>query len=129
MLDSPTIRPLLAMEEIVVAFSKVRILERAWLRVGAGEIHALLGENGAGKSSLMKVLFGLYRKEAGRVVLRGQDVDFHHPQQALAHGVAMIHQELPFATHLTVAQNIFLGREYRKGPLRFIDEERQNEEA
>ncbi len=117
------------MRDIVVAFSKVRILERAWLRVGAGEIHALLGENGAGKSSLMKVLFGLYRKEAGRVVLRGEDIDFHHPQQALAHGVAMIHQELPFATHLTVAQNIFLGREYRKGPLRFIDEERQNEEA
>lgn len=117
------------MEDIVVAFSKVRILERARLRVGAGEIHALLGENGAGKSSLMKVLFGLYRKAEGRVVLRGKTVDFHHPQQALAHGVAMIHQELPFATHLSVAQNIFLGREYRKGPLRFIDEERQNAEA
>ena len=127
--DRESTRALLDMRDIVVAFSKVRILDRAWLRVGAGEIHALLGENGAGKSSLMKVLFGLYRKEGGRVVLRGEAVDFHHPQQALAHGVAMIHQELPFATHLTVAQNIFLGREHRKGPLRFIDEERQNKEA
>lgn len=121
--------PVLDMRDVVVAFSKVRILDRAWLRVGAGEIHALLGENGAGKSSLMKVLFGVYRKEAGRVVLRSEAVDFHHPRQALAHGVVMIHQELPFATHLSVAQNVFLGREYRKGPLRFIDEERQNEEA
>ena len=115
------------MRDIVVAFSRVRILDGASLSVSAGEVHALLGENGAGKSSLMKVLFGLYAKEEGQVFLRGEPADFNHPRKALARGVAMIHQEVPFANHLTVAQNIFLGREFRRGA--FIDENRINKEA
>ncbi len=117
------------MQDIVVAFGKVRILEGAALEVGRGEIHALLGENGAGKSSLMKVLFGLYPKTGGSIEIDGAPVEIENPQQALARGVAMIHQELPFALHLTVAQNIFLGREYRRKPLNFVDEDRQNKEA
>ncbi len=123
------IRPLLQMRDIVVAFGGVRVLDRAGLEVHGGEIHALLGENGAGKSSLMKVLFGLYGKKEGQITLRGEPTDIQRPQQALDHGVAMIHQELPFALHLSTAENIFLGREYRKGPLGLVDKARQNEEA
>lgn len=121
--------PLLQMRGIVVAFGGVRVLDRACLEVRGGEIHALLGENGAGKSSLMKVLFGLYRKEEGRITLRGEPADIQSPQQALDGGVAMIHQELPFALHLSTAENVFLGREYRKGLLGLVDKARQNEEA
>lgn len=121
--------PLLEMHDIVVEFGRVRVLDGADLQVRTGEIHALLGENGAGKSSLMKVLFGLYRKSEGRILLDGEDIEIENPPQALAHGIALIHQELPFALHLTVAQNIFLGREYRKGPFGFVDEDRQHAEA
>lgn len=117
------------MRDIAVEFGRVRVLDGADLHIEAGEIHALLGENGAGKSSLMKVLFGLYRKVEGTIHLNGEDVEMENPHQALAHGIAMIHQELPFALHLTVAQNIFLGREYRKGPFGFVDEDRQNAET
>jgi ABC-type sugar transport system ATPase subunit len=120
---------LLEMRNIAVEFGRVRVLDGADLLVTAGEIHALLGENGAGKSSLMKVLFGLYQKVDGQIQLNGERVETGNPEQALAHGIAMIHQELPFALHLTVAQNIFLGREYRKSPFRFVDEDRQNAEA
>ena len=115
------------MDDIVVQFGEVRILDPANLHVEQGEIHALLGENGAGKSSLMKVLFGLYEKQAGQVSLRGTPVDIQNPQEALEQGVAMIHQELPFALHLSAAENIFLGRERRNGP--FVNTERQNQEA
>lgn len=120
---------LLELDDIVVQFDDVRILDPARLHVKKGEIHALLGENGAGKSSLMKVLFGLYEKEEGRIVLQGETVDIQSPQDALEHGVAMIHQELPFALHLSTAENIFLGRERRSGLLGLVDTERQNREA
>ncbi len=120
---------LLEMEGIVVEFGAVRILDGAALHVRRGEIHALLGENGAGKSSLMKVLFGLYEKAEGRIRLRGEVVDIRNPHDALERGVAMIHQELPFALHLSTAENIFLGREHRKRPLGFVDKARQNREA
>jgi ribose transport system ATP-binding protein len=117
---------LLEMEGIVVEFGRIRILHGAAMHVRAGEIHALLGENGAGKSSLMKVLFGLYNKKAGTIRWRGTVEEISDPEEALRLGIAMIHQELPFATHLSVAQNIFLGRELRRGFLDFIDEEAQN---
>ncbi len=120
--------PLLEMDGIVVAFGGVRVLDGAGLSVRRGEIHALLGENGAGKSSLMKVLFGLYRKEAGRITLRGAPVEIQNPEHALAQGVAMIHQELPFAEHLTTAENLFLGRELRTR-WSTVDHARQNAEA
>ena len=119
----------LAMDGIVVQFGDVRVLDPARLRVEKGEIHALLGENGAGKSSLMKVLFGLYEKEEGQITLRGEEVDIESPQDALGRGVAMIHQELPFALHLSTAENIFLGRERRSSPLGLVDRKRQHREA
>jgi len=128
--DSTADPPLLAMDDIVVQFGDVRILDPAHLHVAKGEIHALLGENGAGKSTLMKVLFGLYEKKAGRIELRGEEADIQSPHDALGRGVAMIHQELPFALHLSTAENLFLGRERRTGgPLGLVDTEQQNREA
>ncbi len=117
------------MRDIVVVFGSVRVLEGADLDVREGEIHALLGENGAGKSSLVKVLFGLYPRTAGSIRWFGEAVDIPNPHVAIEQGIAFIHQELPFATHLTVAQNIFLGREYVKRPSGFVNERRQNSEA
>ncbi len=121
--------PAVEMQGIVVQFGKVRILEGASLSAPSGEVHALLGENGAGKSSLMKALFGLYPRAAGEIRIGGRPAEIANPHDALAHGVAMIHQELPFARSLSVAQNVFLGRERRRGPFGFIDEDRQNAET
>lgn len=119
--------PYLAMSGITLSFGPVRVLRAADLSVERGQIHALLGENGAGKSSLMKVLFGRYAHSRGTIRLDGHEVRIPSPATARAHGLAFIHQELPFARHLSVAQNLFLGRELRKGPFGFIDERRQNE--
>ncbi|HAS82463.1 MAG TPA: D-xylose ABC transporter ATP-binding protein, partial [Verrucomicrobia bacterium] len=83
------------------------------LRVPRGSVHALLGENGAGKSTLMKILMGLTRPDAGVMRINGSAVDFHSTGEARDHGVSMIFQELNTVGHLSVADNIFLGREPR----------------
>ena len=92
-----------------------------------GEVHALLGENGAGKSTLIKVLSGVYEATEGEVYYMGQRVKFESPGEALRAGVSVIHQELSIANDLTVAQNIFLGMEPKKGL--FVDKKRMNDEA
>ena len=92
-----------------------------------GEVHALMGENGAGKSTLMKVLTGIYSKDAGTITYEGKEVEFHNPREAQEAGVVIVHQELNMMNHLTVAQNIFIGREFMKGFL--IDDARMNVEA
>jgi simple sugar transport system ATP-binding protein len=74
-----------------------------------GEVHALLGENGAGKSTLMNVLAGLYRPEAGEILVGGQRVVFHSPQDAIAHGIGMIHQHFMLVPTHSVAENMVLG--------------------
>ena len=83
------------------------------LAVRAGEVHLLMGENGAGKSTLMKVAAGMHQADAGEMLWHGKPVRFHNPAEASAHGVAMVHQESLLAPHLSVAENIFLGREPR----------------
>ncbi len=76
-----------------------------------GEVHLLMGENGAGKSTLMKIVAGLYQRDGGEMLWRGQPVSFARPSEAAVNGIAMVHQESLLAGHLTVAENIFLGRE------------------
>lgn len=88
-----------------------------------GEIHALLGENGAGKSTLMKVLFGIESPEQGEIILNGQKVAIKSPQEAIKMGIGMVHQHFMLVPSLTVAENIVLGVEPKKGSL-FIDEEK-----
>jgi len=93
----------------------------------AGEVHAIIGENGAGKSTLMKILSGYLEPTEGRVLLEGSAVTFASGAEAEDRGVILIHQETNLAPHLTVAANIFLGREYRRGP--FLDDRRMTAHA
>ncbi len=88
-------------------------LRGADLSVNAGEVHLLLGENGAGKSTLMKIVSGIVQRDAGSMLWKGQEVSLTTPSQAAEIGIAMVNQEALLATHLTVAENIFLGREER----------------
>lgn len=123
---SPT---LVSMEGIDKAFPGVQALDGCRFQLLAGEVHALVGENGAGKSTLMKVLTGVYRKDAGRIVYQGQEVDIPNPRAAWEMGIGIIHQELNLIPHLTVAQNIFIGREPRRRPRFLLDEKELNERA
>lgn len=109
------------MEEYIVelkgvskAFPGVRALDNVDFNLKSGEVLALLGENGAGKSTLMKILSGVYTKDSGEMKIFGQEVADMNPLKAQELGVAIIHQELNMCSHLTVAQNIFLGREITK---------------
>lgn len=107
----------LAMRGIVKRFGATRALGGVDFEVAPGEIHALVGENGAGKSTLMKVLAGVHAADEGTLELDGRPYAPRGPDEASAAGLAMIHQELALALHLTVAENLFLGREPRRGPL------------
>ena len=85
--------------------------------VQRGEIHALVGENGAGKSTLMKILYGMERPSSGEIMLRGQAVTIGNPQEAIRNGIGMVHQNFMLVPSFTVAENIVLGTEPRRGPL------------
>ena len=112
--------PLLEMRGVSKTFPGVRALDNVSLKAWGGEVLSLMGENGAGKSTLMKVLSGAYRADAGsEIYIDGQRVEMTDPRVAKAHGVAIIYQELSLAPNLTVAENIYLGAEPRKG--RFVD--------
>lgn len=115
---------LLLMEGIDKTFPGVRALDQAQFELRAGEVHALVGENGAGKSTLMKVLAGVYNKDAGHIRYQGKEVEIPNPRAAQALGISMIHQELNLMPHLTLAQNVFIGREPRQG-VRFVLAEKQ----
>ncbi|HHY82681.1 MAG TPA: sugar ABC transporter ATP-binding protein [Clostridiales bacterium] len=118
---------LLEMKNIHKHFAGVHALNNVSLTIYAGEVHALIGENGAGKSTLMKVLTGIHEKDHGQIFFRGREVDIKTPQEAQALGINMIHQELNLMPHLTVAQNIYIGREPMKGI--FLDERKINQMA
>jgi ABC-type sugar transport system ATPase subunit len=107
--------PALEMRGITKSFAGNSVLTDVKLVARAGEVLALVGENGAGKSTLMKILSGVHHPDAGEILINGQPAKFARPADALAAGIAMIYQELSLAPHLTVAENIFLGRE----PLKF----------
>ncbi|MFP4058163.1 MAG: sugar ABC transporter ATP-binding protein [Candidatus Brocadiia bacterium] len=113
--------PLLEMRGIDKSFPGVHALDHVDLAARAGEVHCVVGENGAGKSSLMKVLMGVYRPDSGEIRLQGRPIHIHHPHQALAHGITMVFQELNLVPALSVAENVFLGMEpLRVGPLGII---------
>ena len=111
---------ILEMEGIHKSFPGVHALSGVQLRVKPGTVHGVMGENGAGKSTLMKIAIGLYRPDAGTIRLRGREVVFESVHDALTQGISMIHQEMSPLPYMTVAQNIFLGREM-KNRLGFID--------
>ncbi len=99
------------LEQVSKSFAGIRALDGVSLTLRRGEVLALLGENGAGKSTLMKILGGIYTRDAGRVCVFGTEIEDMTPARARELGIAIIHQELNMCSHLTVAENIFLGRE------------------
>ena len=121
--------PLVQMEGVDKSFPGVQALSQARFELLPGEVHALVGENGAGKSTLMKILAGVYSKDTGRIVYKGREVEVPSPRAAQLLGVSMIHQELNLMPHLTVAQNVFIGREPRRGISFMLDEKGINARA
>ena len=118
---------LLSMKGIDKSFSGVRVLTAATLDVEEGEVMALVGQNGAGKSTMIKILTGAYSRDAGDVTFQGKSADFRSTADSQAAGIATIYQEINLAPHRSVAENIFLAREPRK--LGLVDRRRMHEEA
>ena len=120
---------LVQMEGIDKSFPGVRALSGCRFELASGEIHGLVGENGAGKSTLMKILSGVYAKDSGTVKLRGKPEEIHNTKHAQTLGINIIHQELNLMKHLTAAQNIFIGREQKKGLPFLVDDQEINRKA
>jgi ABC-type sugar transport system ATPase subunit len=106
---------LVEVQNISKRFPGVQALKNVSLQIERGTVHALVGENGAGKSTLMKILAGLYRPEEGKIIFNGKEAVFHNASEALERGISTIYQELLLCPNLTVAENIFLGREPTQG--------------
>lgn len=102
---------IVSMKHITKEFSGVKVLKEVNFNIYQGKIMALLGENGAGKSTLMKILTGVYKKSAGEILLEGKEINFNNTRDSQNHGIAIIHQELNLIKHLSIGENIFLGRE------------------
>jgi inositol transport system ATP-binding protein len=111
------------------SFAGVKALVDVSLALAPGKVHALMGENGAGKSTLMKVLAGLHPVDSGELLLNGQPIVLRSPQEAIRHGIAMIHQELMPIPDLTVAENILLGHEPASRLFGWIDRRAMRREA
>lgn len=118
---------IVSMKGIEKAFSGVYALKGAQLDLRKGEVHALMGENGAGKSTLMKILTGIYSKDSGSIKFEGQEVEYKNPKEAQSAGIVIVHQELNMMNHLTVGQNLFIGRENMQGL--FINDKQMNKQA
>lgn len=121
--------PAVEMRGIEKSFPGVLALRSVQFDLYPGEVHALMGENGAGKSTLMKIMTGVYQKDAGEMKVFGTPVTIPGPRAAQELGIGIIHQELHLMNHLTVAQNIYIGREPRKGFGMFVDEAKMNADA
>jgi ribose transport system ATP-binding protein len=120
---------LLKLEGISKSFPGVQALSNVHLDLSGGEVHAVVGENGAGKSTLMKILAGIYRQDAGAVYLDGRPVEIDSPHTAQALGISIIHQELSLMPDLTIAENIYIGRERRRALGFFVDNKDLNQRA
>src|SRR4026207_1327250 len=117
----PNSTPVLEMRHIGKTFPGVVALNDVDFELRPGEVHILLGENGAGKSTLMKILSGAYQKSAGQIMLGGSEVEIKNPKHAQTLGISTIYQEFNLIPHLSVGENIFLGREPARLP-GFIDQ-------
>ena len=119
--------PIVEMRHISKAFGPVRALIDVDLRLYEGEILGLVGDNSAGKSTLMKILTGAYHRDAGEILIGGETVIFKSPQESRSAGIEMIYQDFALCGNMDVGQNIFLGRWPRKGP--FVDRRTMYAEA
>jgi rhamnose transport system ATP-binding protein len=114
---APTQKPVLEMRNAAKAFGGVQALKGAELTLYAGEIHALLGENGAGKSTLLKALAGVHKIDSGSITLNGKEFEQGSTRAARDQGIAVIYQEPSLFPDLTLAENVFVGRQLQKGPV------------
>jgi len=120
---------ILKMDNIHKSFPGVKALDGVRLHVRKGTVHAFMGENGAGKSTLMKTLIGLYQPDSGTINFKGQNVSFTTTHDALTLGISMIHQELNPVPYMTVAENVYLGREPYRGKLPLIDHKKMQNDC
>lgn len=120
--------PLLELSGVSKGFPGVQALDNVQFELQAGEVHALVGENGAGKSTLMKILSGIYQRDIGSIKINGAEVKIVDPYHAQMLGIGTIHQEMNLMPHLTVAQNILIGREPRFAKF-FLSERELNKKA
>jgi ABC-type sugar transport system ATPase subunit len=119
---------LLKMTAINKSFASVHVLQDVHFNLAAGEVHALLGENGAGKSTLIKILGGVYTKDSGEITIDGREARISDVASAQRHGISIIHQELMLAPDISIAENIFVGRELTT-KLGLVDMPRMEREA
>ena len=119
----PTTEEIIRLDHVTKRFGGITAVNNVSFGIARGEIHAVVGENGAGKSTIMKMLAGVHRPDSGSLVLRGTPVTIADPLQARNFGVSIVFQELNLFPHLTVAANIFANREATHG-LGLLDERR-----
>jgi len=121
--------PILIMKDIDKSFPGVKALDKAYIDVLPGEVHALLGENGAGKSTFVKILTGVYQPDGGKIIYKGKEITIPDPLSAQKLGISIIFQEFNLFPHLTVAQNIFINREPKTKTRILLDEKKINKMA
>lgn len=119
---------LFEMKNVSKAFLGNQVLRDVSISVKEGEVRALIGENGAGKSTLMKILGGIYSADTGTIYMNGEKVEINNVDDARKHGVSFIHQEISVEPYMTIAENIFLGRE-PKTAAGLVDFGKMNAEA
>ncbi len=125
--DAPSATPIIDMKQISKSFGAVNALVNVDLHLMPGEVLGLVGDNSAGKSTLMKILTGAYHRDSGDVIVDGRKTHFHGPHESRELGIEMIYQDFALCGNLDVGQNIFLGRWPRKGP--FVDRKKMYREA
>src|SRR5262249_54518391 len=127
MSEPGTTQPIVAMRGINKSFGAVRALRDVDLTLAPGEILGLVGDNSAGKSTLMKIMTGAYQRDPGDILVAGDDVHFRSPHESRAVGIEMIYQDFALCGNMDVGQNIFLGRWPKRGP--FVDRKKMYAEA
>ncbi len=122
---------LLVLEKITKRFGGIVALKDINLRVSRGEIIGLVGDNGAGKSILAKIIVGYYKPDEGRIFFEGREVRFSSPQEARRAGIEIVYQDMALVDYMSIYRNIFLGREISRGfgPIRFLDKKTMKREA
>lgn len=120
---------MIEMTGITKSFSGNKVLKDVQFSLKKGEIHALMGENGAGKSTMMKILTGIYERDAGEVKVRGESIHYKNPKESEHAGIAVIHQELNILPYLSIAENLFLGKEKTFGKSGILKTKEMNQKA
>ncbi len=130
-MDSTTTEPLLEVRGVSLSFGSVQALRGVDLQLRAGEVTAIVGDNGAGKSTIVRCISGIHRADEGTIRFGGEPIDFRNPEEAREAGIETVHQNLALVEDLTVWQNLFLNREIvrRIGPVAFLNRRAMQQQA